>query len=94
MKEAQEKRIELTEVTRECFLLVLEFLHTGMECARLTHPRTRARARTSRLMRERTHNTTRIVTRLQVSLRSFRPSTRWRCCASATSTTSRRTCAR
>lgn len=30
MKEAQEKRIELTEVTRDCFLLVLEFLHTGL----------------------------------------------------------------
>jgi nitrate reductase assembly molybdenum cofactor insertion protein NarJ len=55
MKEAQEKRIELTEVTRECFLLVLEFLHTGMECARSTHPRTRARARTSRLTHARTH---------------------------------------
>jgi hypothetical protein len=30
MKEAQERRIELTNITRQGFSLVLEFLHTGM----------------------------------------------------------------
>ncbi len=77
MKEAQERRIELTEVTRDCFLLVLEFLHTG------------TRTTTA-------HHHTKLTG--QRALQAYSPishlSTRSRCCASATSTTFRRTCAR